>query len=216
MVETLKVVLEFAANCLWPIFATYVIWLFKDEIAKRIKDIKRVSPTGIDLNLANAQENAPPPQINPPVLQGPQADPPVLPEPHPYGLMQTVFGLIMQEVANLPEAEKVPRLAGMLAESRMIQSFERTWGIMFQSQIDALQLLQRNNSRVTLAAARTFFAEQVTPRDPALFTDFDVWLRYPLTQNLVRIEGGDVVLTTLGSDFLTFLLTNKAGLLRAG
>lgn len=106
----------------------------------------------------------------------------------------------------------VDLLVRELALTRLQSLFESIWGIIFNSQIKALQAIKAAGS-LEKSALEPFFKE-VQSDLPEHWT-FDEWAEYLLvTSDLVTSDGKNLVTSELGDDFLSWLPT-KGGLRRA-
>lgn len=119
---------------------------------------------------------------------------------------------ILDDLEIIKDDEKMITLVRALAASRIETAFERIYGNIFQSQIDALTKLQNSHGGVPLKQAIDYFEENVKKKYPQAFGEgeFADWFRYLSNNLLAKIDNNNnVVLDVAGADFLTFLETKK-------
>ena len=118
------------------------------------------------------------------------------------------------QVSPGPDRERV--LIRLLAALALVQSFERTYTLIWGSQIAALQSLNSAGT-VSVELLRPWY-DQAAARDPELYGryTFDEWLGF-LQANLLVLRSGDGVCISLeGREFLKYLLHQGYSLYKLG
>ena len=88
--------------------------------------------------------------------------------------------------------------------------FENTYGLIFGSQIAALELLN-SRTETTLQEAHSFFESEAKPKfDRENVTiSFETWSDFLKVRQLAAIDDGKVAILERGKEFLTFLDTRS-------
>jgi hypothetical protein len=110
-----------------------------------------------------------------------------------------------EESGLKPEEEK-DFLVRLLAQSQLEAAFERTYYLIFGSQITALRKLNARGGRATLKEAQDFY-QVFESRSPEFYMGyrFDGWLTFLINSGLINREDCAVVLTDIGRDFLLWM-----------
>lgn len=205
--EWTKAIFDLAKGVAWPAAIVAVILVFKAELAERLKDIASAGPTGISFHPSQKQ----PPQAD--NLEGLEESTPKeaseFDEQKPHGLpsVEKLREKIRGQLAEMPEAERIPRLVYFLAEAQIERQFEQIWADIFGSQLRALRDLQMEIS-VKLNEAENYFKQKF----PELQTiSFQAWIDFLKASELIEITGDVVRLTDFGVDFLKFVDVKKPG-----
>jgi hypothetical protein len=104
-----------------------------------------------------------------------------------------------------------PAIARAHGELRAQLVFEYIFNRIFKSQVDLLQLLNMSGGTVTTAEVQRHYADVQVVHSQFLKPEgMAQWLRYLEVYELVRWEGADLHLTSIGREFLIYLV--KAGL----
>jgi hypothetical protein len=198
----------------WPaavvIIAVVFMAIFKKPLERLLDRTKKIGSTGLDAT-ASAQETS--------IDRRPTGADELLAQFEDEFLVDQE-GLIRQEldhrrIDNPAERERV--LTRLLAGAYIHSRFERTYHLIFGSQLSVLQELNamgtahRNNGREVYAVA--------TVLSPDFYANysFDQWLNFMVSQVLVRVDDGDAVsITVAGREFLKFVVQqglsfNKTG-----
>ena len=127
--------------------------------------------------------------------------------------------LIRQELNNNRVDEPGERervLVRHLAAVIIYSRFERTYTLIFGSQIETLQVLNApGSSHRDVVKSHYDFAAVVSPDFYANYS-FEQWLQFMVVQGLVRLDGDAVSITVAGREFLTFLIQEAKFLGKAG
>jgi len=118
------------------------------------------------------------------------------------------------QINSGPDRERV--LIRLLAGLAVVQGFERTYTLIWGSQIFALQFLNSAGS-VSIELLRPWY-DQAAAREPELYAayTFDQWLGF-LQMSLLVLRAGDTVSVSLeGREFLKYLLHQGYSLYKGG
>ncbi|SMF86448.1 hypothetical protein SAMN02982917_5958 [Azospirillum oryzae] len=123
---------------------------------------------------------------------------------------------LFEELASVPEAERVPTLVRALSLARLEAAHATVYSRIFGSQIAGLRRLN-GQGRVTLADARAFF-QSYAERFPPDYAQngFERWLGFLLRSGLVLQTPDGVEIAPLGRDFLIYLDTSGLSEDKAG
>ena len=116
---------------------------------------------------------------------------------------------IQKGLTPLADKEQIKVLLRHYAATRIAYYFQGVYGLIWGSQLNALEFLNSNPApRESLRALYVAGASQY----PTVYTNdsFDRWLGFLESQLLVRNDGGQMGITIRGREFLTYL--TKAGL----
>ncbi|CAO3416283.1 hypothetical protein [Azospirillum doebereinerae] len=143
---------------------------------------------------------AAPAPANAPVPAGPARLP-----PSERPAVNVVEQRLFEELASVPEAERVPTLVRALSLARLEAAHATVYSRIFGSQIAGLRRLNAQG-RVSLADARAFF-QSYAERFPPDYAQngFNMWLGFLLRSGLVLQTPDGVEIAPLGRDFLIYL-----------
>lgn len=199
--EWVKTTFDLIKGVSWPLAVFGVVWLFRNQIRERIPDLISLGPSGAVLQ--------PPQQFGSPQLSSPLET-----ATHALPSVNTLAQAVQEELEAFLPAQREPRLVRALAEARLFAEFEFIFGIIFNSQIEALKELSHGPK--TTAEAEKFFEEEVRPISKELYDEwqFDKWSAFLIAQYLVQVDGGSVQITQKGRDFLDFVVRHKGSFSR--
>lgn len=115
------------------------------------------------------------------------------------------------------DKEKIEALIRVTATARIETEFANIAHTIFGSQVELLVQLAGTPQGSKMSHAETIF-KQAQELFPEIHNDrnIDVWLRYLLTNNLVKVEADKIDITQIGSDFLKFLVDARIAYRRNG
>lgn len=195
-----RAIVDLGKGAAWPLSIFLIVWLFRRELGLRIRDLLTFGPSGVTLQ-------PPSPGQTSAQLNG------NIPE-HPMSTVMSLDDAIRQQLQSIVHDHREPVLVRALAEARLFRDFEAIFGVIFQSQIDALVELEPIGS-APIIQAEEFFNTSVVPRNREVFSSvgFSRWKSYLETSGLISPEnsGTRIAITTKGRDFLTFVRQFKQG-----
>ncbi|EHP92853.1 hypothetical protein [Methylorubrum extorquens] len=199
----LDLVKELARSLAWPIVVTIIAFRYKDEFKQVTPRVKRLGPSGLELDVPNAQEH-----VTNDVLSssGNLKSKTYMPKPSPP--IAALEERLRIEVEKIEEANRVDVLLRELATTRLVAAFEFILSLIFGSQIEGLKALDER-SQVTVEEAKEFF-KQYYNTNPDFYTKgFEGWIGFLEVQELVKQENGMVRITDFGREFLVFLTQRR-------
>jgi hypothetical protein len=186
----------------WPGAAIWIGWYFRDAILEQLPRVTKVGP--VTLN-PPAQANARLPKASNEVIK--QVEHSI-----PGDLLKEARDTIKEKFPNSDDDDLLT-LSGALLVGGM---FERTYGLIFGSQISFLQ--QMNGGPLTIEHAREFY-----DRAKAAFVEvyknysFEQWLNFMESFILLsKTADGRLAITARGRGFLSYLTENGYTIQRAG
>lgn len=187
----------------WPIAVFAIVYLFRKQIRALLPLTRKAGPGGLEFE--------PLPQ---PTDRKQDEGLQTVPPPHAMKTVNVLVGAIKEDLKKIDEKSRETALVASLAQARVEAAFEFIFGVIFQSQINALRELLSKS--ITLTEARKMYETIVVPSNPSLYTtiDFDHWSKFLIGQGLVKVEGDTFHITDAGRDFLLFVDTKKAGMWR--
>lgn len=200
--EWVKVGADLLKGIAWPLAAFALVWMFRDQIRPRLGHLRKLGTGGVEFDAQPLE----PRQTHGGVLQ------PI--PPHPMKTVNALIDAIQSELTRYQDDYRETVLVASLAQARVDAAFEYIFGLIFQSQISALREVAV--SPIALQEARKLYETRIVPTNPELYStlDFDVWTRFLIGQQLVKIEDEVVSITDAGIDFLLFVDTKKVGMIR--
>lgn len=202
--EWAKAVFDLIKGTAWPFSVVFIVFIFRNELRDRIKDIVSVGMSGAVLQPPNQQtQSKPVTGLNKPTT-------------HPLTTVQALIEKIDDQLKDIPDDARIPKLVYSLAEAQVEAGFETIWGAIFGSQIVALRRLKEAGS-MSIDDVKRYYEEEVRPRYRDAFEDFsfDDWSQFLFLQNLiVKVESDRVSLTDHARDFLVFVDIRKVNLSR--
>lgn len=195
--EWAKALFDLVKGIAWPLALFMIVWVFRNQLRERIRDLISVGPTGAVLQPPSQQQTV-------------QSIVDLSAVEIPLQSARPITQRIENEMQDVPQTERYHKLVVALAVSRLERAFEWVFSIIFGSQILALRHLSTVEF-VTTSAAEAFFHEKVVPINPEFYSNVEYWRwnSFLVGQQLVKIEGNHVSITELGRDFLLFVDVNK-------
>ena len=200
--------LSFARGLAWPTVAGTAIILLRNDLGSGLRGLlyraEEIGPKGVKLGERPQQQS----EISP-ENSGPEA-----------GLKTADATPLPPAIANLVEQLR-KNLSGFVAEAhdevllrdlaaaRVQLAHERTYRLIYGSQIAALERLEVAGS-ATVEEARDFYT-----RETADFSDFyrgigfDRWVQFLTRFELVTVDASSFRITDLGRDFLAYVRGNR-------
>ncbi|TBY93582.1 hypothetical protein E0H35_25655 [Rhizobium leguminosarum bv. viciae] len=194
-----KAVFDLLKGIAWPVSILSVVWIFRQEVRERIKDIISVGPSGAVLQVPKQ------PTVAKPATGLAETQ-------HPLATVKALIDKIGVQLNDTPEDERIPKLVINLAEAQIERGFEFIWGLIFGSQVTALRRLKEQGP-IPVDEAKRLYEKEVLPANKELLPDwdFDQWTLFLKNQQLVKLENDQFSLTDLGRDFLAFVDLRKQG-----
>ncbi len=126
---------------------------------------------------------------------------------------------ILAELERLhisPGSDRERVLIRLLASLSLVQSFERTYTLIWGSQITALQFL--NSAGAVPAQFLRPWYDQAAAREPEVYDGytFDQWLGFLQASFLILLSGENVSISLEGREFLKYLLHQGYTLYKRG
>jgi hypothetical protein len=105
-------------------------------------------------------------------------------------------------------AERETFLLKSLAATTLIQAFERTYYLIYGSQIRALEFLNDSRHLSVKPGELEPIYQEVTRQFPESYEGypFERWLDFLVSSNLIRVDGAGIAITVFGKEFLKYLL----------
>jgi hypothetical protein len=105
-----------------------------------------------------------------------------------------------------------------LAATQIIIAFERSYHVIFGSQLVALKLLASSSNAVVDPESLRPFYEQAKSKHAEFYGafTFENWLSFLQTQYLVARQADKVGISVRGREFLKFLIDQGYGVKKAG
>ena len=124
----------------------------------------------------------------------------------------------LERVAFKDQTEREKFLIRILAAAAIIQQFERTYSLIWGSQLSALQFLNTRGVAGTDSVEVRLWYSQAAGREAELYEaySFDQWLGFLQLHQLVARNGDVVAITLEGREFLKYLLHQGYPLYKAG
>lgn len=198
--QVLTIVFDVIKQLVWPLVVITLVYWFRSEIRVLIPKLKRAGPEGVEFESTERQQAA---SVSPPgelkQLPGISRTPAI------ERVERVLRANINQQYPHATERED--HLTRFLAEAHLVAHFERTYRIIFGSQIDGLKILNQRGD-VPENEAREFF-QQVQQKYPEVYRTYgyDDWLGFLLRRDLIERRNGNIVLTDIGRDFLLYMTT---------
>jgi len=201
------------AYIFWPaavvIIALLFMAIFKKPLERLLDRTKKIGTTGLDASVTS-QGTA---------MERRASGAEELLARFDNALLREQESVIRQELDNNrvdEPAEREQVLVRHLAAVTIYSRFERTYTLIFGSQIEMLQALNAPGSlHRDLVKVHYDFAAIVSPEFYANYS-FDQWLHFMVDQILVRLDGNLVSITVAGREFLTFLIQEAKPLNKNG
>lgn len=189
----------------WPIAIVLIALAFKVEIRALLPRLRKAGPTGVELDPAEQQREAP----NSTAVTTTSDVIKDLPGISRTPAMEALERGIHAELQKRPEGDRVALAVRALAQSQLETAFERIYQWIFGSQILGLRRLHERTT-VSVEDARQFF-EEFRSKDPTAYGSygFNEWLGFLINQGLVRRDGDAVTITEIGRDFLQYLFAQR-------
>lgn len=127
-----------------------------------------------------------------------------------YTSINEVLIVWNKQLNNFAEEKKIPSLIRLLAISRLETFCEKTYGLIFASQVQLLKKIIQD-SRIQETQARAMFSAcRFNHPDFYKNLDFQAWIDFLLNQNLIlKMPGSNnetkFIATEVGQDFIKYL-----------
>jgi|SRR5579872_4928964 len=214
------------AGCKILVTMTYIVWptavvviavvfmlVFKKPLERLVDRTKKIGTTGLDASVtpsAASQETR--------IQRAPSAAEELLAR-FENDLLREQECAIRREldsrkVDDASERERV--LIRHLAASYIYSRFDRTYRLIFGSQITTLQDLNTAGiSNREIVRGNYHIAAMIAPEFYANYT-FEQWLHFLISQGLVQADGENLSITLAGREFLKFLIQEGLSFNRPG
>lgn len=200
--EWARVIVDLVKGVAWPLALFMVVWIFRQEIKKRIPYLKSAGKDGVEFADPEGQPSE-------------QKEIGLLNEPeHPLLTVKPVEEMLQKSAAELKDELVVPKLIRALAVSQLERRFEHIFSWVFQSQINFLLGLDEVGLPHAVVAA--YYKDIVQPLSPERYGEFDVdeWLKFLFDQELIEWREDRIWRTDYGTDFLKFIRAYKMNIPR--
>lgn len=216
-------ILEFVSttvgNIAWPAAVVYSVYIFKDEIAKLLPDLK-VKHKDTELSFRKEiQEEAQQP-IESGLGKVPASIPPSTgtyakrPEPTiKIPSIEKLRTIIADQLNSYDPNEHINILIHEVAVAQIAMGFEVVFADIFDSQIKFLRLLNAKKS-IKIIEAKAFYENVAQAHEILSDWDLQKWMSYLKRFKLVEDLGDTINITELGSDFLTYIDISKPGFVK--
>ena len=198
----------------WPIatiiLVVFFILLFKKPIARLIDRTERVSKHGIQTGSTQEQQNKKAVSKVDEFLKL-----------HDNQLLIEMEERIQTHLNSLhPQdaAEREKFLTRNFFALVITWSFDRTYDMIYGSQINALSYLNDNrNSAITIEHIRPFYNEAVS-KFPMFYSNYTLegWLGFLVSSILLQRNGNDIGITIRGKEFLKYLVEQGRPIHKSG
>jgi len=192
----LQAVVDIVAATAWPVALVFVATRYKEEFQSLLTRVRKASLTGVEFDAGNQQG-----------VRRPDDDLALTDYSRSTPAVRSLEETLSLEINKRPSEQRQAVLVHELAISRLVAHFERSYRLIFGSQIRALRLLDKDEGGVPTEEAFTFF-EQVKLGNPEFYENrsFHEWSRFLIDgTGFVARRDGNYVLTDLGREFLSFL-----------
>ena len=99
--------------------------------------------------------------------------------------------------------------------SRFLSIFERIYGVIFGSQIAGLRALVAGGGTVPLVDAVKYFDDWKSKTPGLAPVEFDQWIGFLKSFDLMRVENDKVSITDVGREFLLYLSSSNLNGMKA-
>jgi hypothetical protein len=191
----------------WPLAAVIVAIVYKMEFRSLLPRLRKAGPTGVEFD--PAQQQASVTAGGAPPAPGQLREFPGLVRTPVIEQVERQLHANLGGLTNLSDEEKRDLLVRVLAQTQLEAAFDRTYNIIFGSQIVLLRRLN-DLGRMSLADARAFYDTYAVAKFPEVYSQysFDQWIHFLSNNFLVTLGDGFVEATELGRNFLVHL-TNR-------
>lgn len=195
--ELLKTFFDLLKGIAWPLGILTTALIFKSDVKKLFPRIRKFSAAGVELDplepLEQQQLPAPPPPSDMTSLE-----PPTI-------AVKDIENRIRTDLANRPPEIRDQLLIRRLAIVTSVAWFENIYGLIFGTQIQALERLFEVNS-TSLAEANEYYNSVLEPlmETPSPIS-FEDWSAFLFARELVKMEDEKVTITEMGKEFVRWL-----------
>jgi len=184
----------------WPTAAVIAMFIFRKPITSLLYRVQKVSTSGIE---------ATPPRQEP---TSPELKPSSAAD---RKMFDNAFLVQREELIRLDlerrgiaSAERERSLIRFLAAAGIMVQFDRTYYLIWGSQIRALQVLNSSGSAGADASLLQPAYEMAAKQDPLVYANytFNQWLDFFVQNALIKLEGSKVTITIEGREFLKYLV----------
>lgn len=203
ILEFIKVTFDLVKGIAWPTGLIVFAYYFKSDISTAIPRIRKAGVGGVEFDSVVQQQSA------------------VTLSHQQYDLgatTPTISGLenkIKSDIDSRTTESQVPLLTRQLAIYQAMAFFENTYGMIFGTQIEALEQLTERGP-ISVTEARQFFDHSVKPKfdNAGIPKTFEEWSHFLVVKEFVSIEADQVSIKELGKEFLLFLKSRNMSLLK--
>ncbi|MCF6100361.1 hypothetical protein [Mesorhizobium muleiense] len=198
--QWLEIIVDLLKGIAWPAAILIVAQLFSSDIRAILPRLRKAGPSGVELDAPEQQQRIEPPSSGIP-------DDPDLPVP--TAALAILEERLRKQIETKPEAKRQPILLRELAISRLITLFERVHRLIFGSQIDLLKSLNLTGPK-SMELVRPYYDEAaILSPDFYKDYDFDKWLSFLTSAELVEIKDGQMDITETGREFLVYMVNTR-------
>ena len=123
--------------------------------------------------------------------------------------LENVKKTVKDALEKIPEKDRIDALVKDDAIFRIFSDFEALYRIVFGSQLDLLMELYTTNTYMFKYDIKKLFDEQIIKRKIDFDVDFDRWLSFLITFELIKEESNSDSLSALLSVSGTYRITDK-------
>jgi hypothetical protein len=201
--ELTKTVFDLIKGIAWPLMILWVVLLFRKQVADLIPRIVRLGKDGVEVSPAARLQTL---AGQTPSEAEELAKARFAQAPTPQFIKDLETDIWNQLETN-PNEEKLPLAVRAIAYARTAVRCERTYGLIFGSQIRGLRELINPTKPVTVDDAKTYYEENVKVAHTSFYKDFpfEAWLGFLVSQELVEVEDGLIRISDFGRWFLGYM-----------
>ncbi len=186
--------LQFLSSLAWPGAIIALALIFKSDLSEAVGRVKKAGIAGVEL--AEQQVAAP---LASRFEKSGELSP--LPNFQRTAAIAEVEKGLHTSLSFYKAEDRIDLLVGELAATRLTRHFESAWGIIFESQIRAVQTVAGAGGAIDISTLRTLYDAVGYPPE----FSYEDWLNFPVAQYLARRVGDQIEITDLGRDFLMWL-----------
>lgn len=123
--------------------------------------------------------------------------------------LESIKQTIREALEKIPEQDRIDALIKDDAIFRIFSDFEALYRVVFGSQIDLLMELRKKNEYMLKYDIRKLFDEQMKKRKIEFDVDFDKWLGFLVTFDLIKEETNNSDMAALLSASGMYRITDK-------
>ncbi|MDB5507329.1 MAG: hypothetical protein JWR75_1967 [Devosia sp.] len=192
--------LQFFSSLAWPVTVVVLAMIFRSDLSAAMQRVRKAGIAGVEL----AEQQTVVAAVSQFEKSGELKQLPI-------GFRRTppIADLEMElhnSISVFVKEDRIDILISELAFTRMTRHFEAAWGIIFESQIRALQVAVSTEGKVDEINIRSLYESSDYPVE----FSFEDWVKFPVGQLFATRGGQTFEITDLGREFLNWLPTKGA------